>query len=102
MEAAQDWVRILIRRPHAYSFLDQTYAAEGGIASAAPAGCVTANGTELPLPGLYLLDESGTPLGALGILDVPSVLSALGRRGASAMQEVSIQVAGFVQAEGIT
>ena len=52
-------MRVIIRRPHAYFFLNETFADEGGIASANPAGCVTEHGTELPLPGLYVLDSEG-------------------------------------------
>lgn len=59
MRAADEYVRVIIRRPHAYFFLQDTFEERGGIRSATPAGCVLADGTTAPLPGIYLLDEDG-------------------------------------------
>lgn len=107
-----DYVRIIIRRPHAYSFLNETFVDEGGIATATPAGCVTANGTELPLPGLYIVDSEGRFVASSAIrsidevvemLDEPEVLDASASEVDPATSEnVSIRVSGFTAAEGIT
>ena len=111
-------MRVIVRRPHAYTFLNDTFAAEGGIASATPAGCVTADGTVLPLPGLYIVDSEGGFVAAttirsveevLEMLEDPKDLSAatpaadpgdLGDPGG--LEHVSIRVSGFIEAEGIT
>lgn len=108
----EGYVRIIIRRPHAYWFLNQTFADEGGIASATPAGCVTGDGTELPLPGLYVVDDGGNFVAATAIHDVDEVVEMLADpepRGDSDAQDasspsetVSIRVSGFLAAEGIT
>jgi hypothetical protein len=104
-------VRIIIRRPHAYSFLNETFSGEGGIASATPAGCVTDDGTLLPLPGLYLLDSEGDFMSAsalrsieetLEMLEDPEALSASMPEAEGASESVSIRVSGFMAAEGIT
>lgn len=55
-------MRIIIRRPHAYFFLDETFADLGGIASGLAAGCVLGDGTIAPLPGIYILSPLGEPL----------------------------------------
>ncbi len=52
-------MRIIIRRPHAYFFLEDAFAEEGGIESGVVAGCRVADGTLAPLPGLYVLSEDG-------------------------------------------
>ena len=108
----EKYVRVIIRRPHAYWFLNETFADEGGIASATPAGCVTGDGTELPLPGLYVVDSEGNFVAATTIrnvdevvemLDDPQALSASGAEtDPSASETVSIRVSGFMAAEGIT
>ena len=104
-------MRVIIRRPHAYSFLNETFAEEGGIASATPAGCVTGNGTELPLPGLYVVDSEGRFIAATTIRNVeeivemledPEALSAMSEADPAAYESVSIGVSGFMAAEGIT
>lgn len=59
VDAAQDFVRIIIRRPHAYFFLERAFADAGGIESGIPAGCRIADGTLAPLPGLYLVSAEG-------------------------------------------
>jgi hypothetical protein len=59
VRAADGYARVIIRRPHAYFFLQDTFDERGGIRSATPAGCVLADGTTAPIPGIYLLDENG-------------------------------------------
>lgn len=112
IRAAGDYVRIIIRRPHAYGFLNETFADEGGVASATPAGCVTGSGTQLPLPGLYVIDSEGGVVATttirsvaevVEILDDPESLSAsTSGPSSSASETVSIRVSGFMAAEGIT
>ena len=86
MRAADEYVRVIIRRPHAYFFLQDTFEERGGIRSATPAGCVLANGTTAPLPGIYLLDEDGGFLesvalaGATGGKDLLGALDRNARR----------------------
>lgn len=69
-------MRILIRRPHAYFFIDESFAQQGGISGASPAGCELANGTIAPLPGVYFLNESGTVLDRVP-LAVPTAVDSL-------------------------
>ncbi len=105
-------MRVIVRRPHAYSFLNETFAEEGGITSATPAGCVTGNGTQLPLPGLYVVDSEGafvatTTIGSvaevLEMLKNPEALStSMSEAPDAASESVSIRVSGFTAAEGIT
>ncbi len=105
-------MRVIIRRPHAYLFLNDTFAHEGGVASATPAGCVTGHGTQLPLPGLYVLDSEGSYVAAtkisnvqkvVDLLELPDALGAPTSRKDPALSEtVSIRVSGFMAAEGIT
>jgi hypothetical protein len=116
VRATKDYVRIIIRRPHAYLFLDQTFEKEGGVVSATPAGCVTADGTVLPLPGLYILDAQGQPIATTPIRsleEMTELLSGAEDVGdsssmapveveSSELERVSIRVSGFIPAEGIT
>ena len=105
-------MRVIIRRPHAYQFLQEAYADEGGIASATPAGCATRKGTLLPLPGLYVLDSDGQVLSSTPLASLKDVLELLdptqpGRSSradasGSASERVSIRVSGFIASEGIT
>ncbi len=102
-------MRVIVRRPHAYIFLNETFADEGGVASAKPGGCVTASGTELPLPGLYVLDSEGVFVESTTINSVEEVIEMLEDPKATAShaqsnssQTVSIRVSGFTAAEGIT
>ena len=66
--AADEYVRVIIRRPHAYFFLADTFADRGGISSGSPAGCVLADGTTAPLPGIYLLDADGGFLASVALM----------------------------------
>ena len=105
-------MRVLVRRPHAYWFLNATFADEGGIASATPVGCVTGDGTELPLPGLYVVDSEGKSVAATTIRSVDEVIEMLDEPRAPSpagtatdpqtSETVSIRVSGFMAAEGIT
>jgi len=52
-------VRVIIRRPHAYFFINDLFEGRGGIKSATPAGCTLADGSTAPLPGIYVLDADG-------------------------------------------
>ena len=103
---------IIVRRPHAYRFLEDVFEHEGGIESATPAGCVTAEGTLAPLPGFYFLDASGAFLSSTPLTNAGEVAAAMKNPGESAdgdaaigskaLEQTSIRVSGFVQAEGIT
>ena len=105
-------MRVIIRRPHAYWFLNRIFADEGGIASATPSGSVSAAGIERPLPGLYVLDSDGSFVAATTIRSVDEVVQMLAdpqpRSAASteaapaAAETVSLRVSGFTAAEGIT
>ena len=106
-------MRVLIRRPHAYWFLNKTFAGQGGLASATPTGGVSADGTSMPIPGLYLLDPDGGFLDATSIQSVDEVLEllkgvqALGAESTQRLNDmdherVSLRVSGFTAAEGIT
>lgn len=105
-------MRVIIRRPHAYWFLSETFADEGGIASATPAGCLTADGTELPLPGLYVVDSEGNFVAATTIRNVEEVIEMLddpedvrassAEADPAASRTVSIRVSGFTATAGIT
>jgi len=57
--ASDAYVRVLIRRPHAYFFLNDLFEDQGGVKSATPEGCTLADGTNVPLPGIYVLDADG-------------------------------------------
>ena len=59
MKASDDYVRILIRRPHAYFFLGELFQDVGGVKTGTLAGCVLGDGSTAPLPGLYALNPNG-------------------------------------------
>lgn len=50
---------MIIRRPHAYFFINDLFEDRGGIKAATPAGCTLADGSTAPLPGVYVLDAEG-------------------------------------------
>ncbi len=52
-------MRVIIRRPHAYFILQDMLSGEGGLVDASDSGVVSAEGTNLPIPGIYLLDAQG-------------------------------------------
>lgn len=67
MQAAGDYVRVIVRRPHAYWFIDELFEDRGGIQLGTPAGCTLADGTTAPLPGVYLLDATGGHINSVGL-----------------------------------
>ena len=73
MRAADGYVRVIVRRPHAYFFLQDLFEDRGGMRSATPAGCTLADGTTAPLPGIYFLDAEG------GFLESVALASANAR-----------------------
>ena len=60
---AEDYVRVLIRRPHAYWFVDEHTKERGGVVGATPSGITLGDGSTAPVPGLYTLSEDGALLG---------------------------------------
>lgn len=62
-------MRIIIRRPHAYFFIQDAFESEGGITSATPAGCKLGDGSTAPLPGVYLLDGEGVVLERVALVE---------------------------------
>ncbi len=84
VRAAEDFVRVVIRRPHAYTFLQELFESRGGIQSATPAGCRIADGTTAPLPGIYFLDATGEFLESVALMDALArvdLLGAMARHG---------------------
>lgn len=59
VRAADNFVRVIVRRPHAYLFIGNLFEDRGGIKSATPGGCTLADGSTAPLPGIYVLDSDG-------------------------------------------
>ena len=79
VRAAEVYVPVIIRRPHAYDFLMQEYADQVDASE-------EARGTEagiqvgelvLPIPGFYVLDASGTVRAKAGLASVEDVLALL-------------------------
>lgn len=82
--ATEGWVRLLVRRPHAYWFLEEhTDVWEVMIrpdpTPDAPAGAIVLDGSRAPIPGFVLLDADGATLGTLPLRDATEadVLDAL-------------------------
>ena len=69
MQASNDFVRIIVRRPHAYTFIEETFKERGGVRSATPAGCTLADGSTAPLPGVYFLDADGKLIDSAPLAD---------------------------------
>ncbi|MEE8458482.1 MAG: PDZ domain-containing protein [Phycisphaerales bacterium] len=69
--ASQDFVRIIIRRPHAYWFLMDLGGADDDSRSisATPAGVVIDGGDLLPIPSFYFLDADKQVLGNVALAD---------------------------------
>ena len=69
---------------------------------------MTADGTQLPLPGLYVLDSDGSFLASTTLRSVEEVRrmlddpQGLGASNDAATETVSIRVSGFMADEGIT
>lgn len=59
VRASEGFVRVIIRRPHAYFFLGEQFKDQGGVASGTPQGCVLGDGTPVPIPGVYVLSADG-------------------------------------------
>lgn len=52
-------MRVIVRRPHAYFFLNAQFKDQGGVVSGTPQGCVLGDGTPVPIPGVYVLRGEG-------------------------------------------
>lgn len=61
-------MRVLVRRPHAYTFLGEYLAPADSQMTGAVDGVTLEDGTRLPIPGVYVLDSSGDPLGRVSLL----------------------------------
>lgn len=57
VRAADDYIRVLIRRPHAYFFLEDVFPELVSLGRATPKGFVRTDGTVAPLPGVYLFNS---------------------------------------------
>ncbi len=60
-------MRVIVRRPHAYFFLDAQFEDQGGVASGTPQGCVLGDGTPVPSPGVYVLSADGDVEGSVAL-----------------------------------
>ena len=72
-----DCVRVLVRRPHAYWFVDEHTGDRGGVVGATPAGITLGDGTTAPIPGLYLLSAQGELLGNSELVSPTARMSVL-------------------------
>jgi hypothetical protein len=72
-------VRVIVRRPHAYFFIEDTFEDRGGIGSATPQGCQLADGSFAPLPGIYFLDEDGKHVTNTGLTSTDDLLKAMAK-----------------------
>jgi hypothetical protein len=68
VQASEAFVRVIIRRPHAYFFLSELFKEQGGVASGTPQGCVLGDGTPVPIPGVYLLSPKGEVLANVALV----------------------------------
>jgi len=68
---SQDFVRIIIRRPHAYWFLMDLGGGDDDSRSisATPAGVIIDGGDLLPIPSFYFLDADKNVLGNVALAD---------------------------------
>lgn len=81
VRAADPFVRVLVRRPHAYFFLGEYLAPDGSGMSGAVDGVTLDGGRRLPIPGVYVLDAAGEPLASVSLLAAEGrerLLEALG------------------------
>jgi hypothetical protein len=69
LRASEGFVRILIRRPHAYEFVQRYALREAEPVSADESGVVFVDGGRAPIPGLYVLDADGRVLASVPLLD---------------------------------
>lgn len=79
MRSAQAFVPVIIRRPHAYHFLMQSFAdqVEDPESVRGSEAGIVAGDLVLPLPGFYVLDSAGKVLGKSGFDSVEDVLALL-------------------------
>ena len=75
--ATDDYVRIIVRRPHAYFFIGDLFKERGVIQIATPAGTTLADGSSAPLPGVYVLNADGGYV-ASSEISKPDLLEMLG------------------------
>ncbi len=59
---------MIIRRPHAYWFIQDHNQDRGGIRQATPTGVSLADGSSAPLPGVYVLDPEDRILASVNLL----------------------------------
>ena len=68
VEGSQDFVRIIIRRPHAYWFLSELGREQEPMSvSATPAGVVIDGGNLLPIPSFFFIDPDQNVLGNIAL-----------------------------------
>ncbi len=85
IKAAEDYIRVIIRRPHAYFFVEDQFRKQGKDTESvvgSPSGMTLPDGTSAPIPGAYILNadgvaEASAPLLGTGVKD--KLLSALRR-----------------------
>ena len=88
MRATDEYVRVIIRRPHAYWFLIDLNGGEDAARNinATPAGVVIDDGDLLPIPSLFFLDADKNVLGHVALVDdgarekTLDLMAALGSR----------------------
>lgn len=68
VRASEGFVRILIRRPHAYQFVERHVRVGAELASADESGVVFVDGATAPIPGIYVLDADERILGSASLL----------------------------------
>ncbi|MFT7485572.1 MAG: hypothetical protein ACI9F9_001422 [Candidatus Paceibacteria bacterium] len=64
LRASEDYVRILLRRPHAYFFRDNLYRGMLGVRMDELRGPILSDGSLPPIPGVYVLDADGALVGS--------------------------------------
>jgi hypothetical protein len=79
VRAAQAFVPVIIRRPHAYDFLMQAFAERvtGGEDVRGSNSGLQVGELELPIPGFYVLDADGKVLAKTGLGSAEDVLAVL-------------------------
>ena len=61
-------MRVIVRRPHAYWFIQDHTEERGGIRQARPSGVTLADGSDAPLPGVYVLGADDRILASVDLL----------------------------------
>jgi len=78
VEGSQNFVRIIIRRPHAYWFLFELDGEEEPMSvSATPEGVVINQGDLLPIPSFFFIDPDRNVLGNVGLAQPDALAKAL-------------------------